>query len=572
MYLYNSATRKKDEFQTHTPGRVEMYTCGPTVYHFAHIGNLRSYIMEDVLEKYLRWEGYDVNRVMNITDVGHLASDADTGEDKMLKGAKREHKTVMEIAQFYTDAFFDDCRKLNIKTPDVVQPATGLIDEFIHMVETLMEKGYAYFAGGNVYFDTSKLDHYYVFNDHDEEDLAVGVREGVEEDVNKRNKNDFVLWFTKSKFEDQALKWDSPWGVGYPGWHIECSGISLKYNGEYLDLHCGGIDNAFPHHTNEIAQSESFIGHPWCKQWFHVHHLNTNSGKMSKSKGEFLTVSLLEEKGYDPLAYRFFCLQSHYRKGLVFSWENLDNAAQAYQKLVARIAALDPKDGAVDEAVLGEYKEKFLQQVGNDLNTSMAVTLLYDALKAKTNGATKLAILDSYDQVLSLSLLEKAAAVREEQAKVKAAQAQAGYTVTGEGDAEIDALMEVYRASGAGGQHINKTSSAVRITHIPTGIVVQCQNERSQFQNKDKAMQMLKAKLYMLKQQENEKKLSGIQGELTEIGWGNQIRSYVMQPYTMVKDHRTNEETGNVDAVMNGSIDNFINAYLKWSALGKKEK
>ena len=442
MYLYNSATRKKDEFQTHTPGRVEMYTCGPTVYHFAHIGNLRSYIMEDVLEKYLRWEGYDVNRVMNITDVGHLASDADTGEDKMLKGAKREHKTVMEIAQFYTDAFFDDCRKLNIKTPDVVQPATGLIDEFIHMVETLMEKGYAYFAGGNVYFDTSKLDHYYVFNDHDEEDLAVGVREGVEEDVNKRNKNDFVLWFTKSKFEDQALKWDSPWGVGYPGWHIECSGISLKYNGEYLDLHCGGIDNAFPHHTNEIAQSESFIGHPWCKQWFHVHHLNTNSGKMSKSKGEFLTVSLLEEKGYDPLAYRFFCLQSHYRKGLVFSWENLDNAAQAYQKLVARIAALDPKDGTVDETVLGEYKEKFLQQVGNDLNTSMAVTLLYDALKAKTNGATKLAILDSFDQVLSLSLLEKAAAVRAEQAKVKAAQAQAGYTVTGEGDPEIDALVK----------------------------------------------------------------------------------------------------------------------------------
>ena len=181
-----------------------------------------------------------------------------------------------------------------------------------------------------------------MFNDHDEEDLAVGVREGVEEDTNKRNKNDFVLWFTKSKFEDQALKWDSPWGVGYPGWHIECSGISLKYNGEYLDLHCGGVDNAFPHHTNEIAQSESYLGHPWCTHWFHVHHLNTNHGKMSKSKGEFLTVSLLEEKGYDPLAYRYFCLQSHYRKALVFSWENLDNAAAAYSKLIGRIAALKP--------------------------------------------------------------------------------------------------------------------------------------------------------------------------------------------------------------------------------------
>ena len=451
MYLYNSATRKKDEFQTYTPGKVEMYTCGPTVYHFAHIGNLRSYIMEDVLEKYLGYEGYKVNRVMNITDVGHLVSDADEGEDKMLKGARREHKTVMEIAKFYTDAFFEDCRKLNIKRPETVQPATGLIDEYIKIITKLMDTGYAYFAGGNVYFDTSKLERYYIFNDFNEEDLAVGVREGVEEDGNKRNKNDFVLWFTKSKFEDQALKWDSPWGVGYPGWHIECTGISLKNNGEYLDLHCGGIDNAFPHHTNEIAQSESYIGHPWCKQWFHVHHLNTNDGKMSKSKGEFLTVSLLEEKGYDPVAYRFFCLQSHYRKALVFTWENLDNAQGAYQKLIRRIASLKPADGAVDEAVLAEYKQKFIEQVGNDLNTSMGVTALYDALKARTNDATKLAILESYDSVLSLSLLEKAAALREKEAAQKTAAPAGGeYTVTGEGDAAIDALvMARYEAKKA---------------------------------------------------------------------------------------------------------------------------
>ena len=440
MYLYNSATHKKEEFKTHTPGHVEMYTCGPTVYHFAHIGNLRSYIMEDVLEKYLRYAGYDVNRVMNITDVGHLSSDADTGEDKMLKGAKRENKSVMDIARFYTGAFFDDCKKLNIKTPDVVQPATGLIGEFIAMVSGLLEKGYAYEAGGNVYFDTSRLGQYYVFNAHDQEDLAVGVREGVEEDVNKRNRNDFVLWFTKSKFEDQALKWDSPWGVGYPGWHIECSAISLKYNGEYLDLHCGGVDNAFPHHTNEIAQSESYLGHPWCGHWFHVHHLNTQGGKMSKSKGEFLTVSLLEEKGYDPLAYRFFCLQSHYRKALVFSWENLDNAVAAYQKLIARVAAQDPADGPVEQEVVAQYREKFLQQVGNDLNTAQAVTALYDALKAKTNGATRLAILDSFDQVLSLSLLEKAEEVRREQAAQKTAS-QGGYTVTGQGDPAVDALV-----------------------------------------------------------------------------------------------------------------------------------
>ena len=449
MYLYNSATHKKDEFKTHTPGHVEMYTCGPTVYHFAHIGNLRSYIMEDVLEKYLRYAGYDVNRVMNITDVGHLTSDADEGEDKMLKGAKREHKTVMEIAQFYTDAFFDDCRKLNIKRPDIVQPATGLIDDYIHIVSTLIEKGYAYLAGGNVYFDTSKISRYYIFNDHNEEDLAVGVREGVEEDTNKKNKNDFVLWFTKSKFEDQALKWDSPWGVGYPGWHIECSGISMKYNGEYLDLHCGGVDNAFPHHTNEIAQSESYLGHTWCPHWCHVAHLNTEGGKMSKSKGEFLTVSLLEQKGYDPLAYRFFCLQSHYRKSLVFTWENLDNAVLAYNKLIAKIANLKD-EGVVDETVRAEYRAKFMKEMDNDLNTAMAVTALYDVLKAGTNDASKLAVIADFDTVLSLSLLEKAAAKRKENAGTAAVQTAGGYTITGEGDPAVDALvMARYEAKKA---------------------------------------------------------------------------------------------------------------------------
>ena len=440
MKLYNSATRKKEEFVPHVEGKVEMYTCGPTVYHFAHIGNLRSYIMEDVLEKYLRYEGYEVNRVMNITDVGHLASDADTGEDKMLKGAKRENKTVMDIAKFYTDAFFADCAKLNIKRPDVVEPATGMIPEYIQAISKLLETGHAYLAGGNIYFDSSKLDKYYVFNDHDEEDLAVGVREGVEEDTNKRNKNDFVLWFTKSKFEDQALKWDSPWGVGYPGWHIECSCISMKHNGEYLDLHCGGIDNAFPHHTNEIAQSEAYLGHPWCKYWMHVAHLNTNDGKMSKSKGEFLTVSLLEEKGYDPLVYRFFCMQSHYRKSLVFTWENLDNAAVAYNKLINRIAALK-EEGDVDAEVFYAYRDKFKEQMGNDLNTSMGVTALYDVLKAKTNDNTKLAILHDYDRVLCLNLMEKAAEKRAELAKAQTAKAEGGYTITGEGDPAVDAMV-----------------------------------------------------------------------------------------------------------------------------------
>ena len=407
MILYNSATRQKEEFIPHTQGKVNMYTCGPTVYHFAHIGNLRTYIMEDVLEKFLRFDGNDVNRVMNITDVGHLSSDADTGEDKMLKGAKREKKTVMEIAKFYTDAFFSDCEKLNIKRPDVIEPATNCIDEFINMVQTLLDKDYAYIADGNVYFDTSKLENYYVFNNFDADDLAIGVRDSVTEDTSKRNKTDFVLWFTKSKFDDQELKWDSPWGIGYPGWHIECSAISIKHNGEYLDIHCGGIDNAFPHHTNEIAQSEAYLGHKWCKHWFHVLHLNTSGGKMSKSKGEFLTVSLLEEKGYNPLSYRFFCLSSHYRKAQEFSFDSLDNAAGVYNKLLSKIAQLST-DGDIDNAAVEKYIEQFKSALSNDLNTSLGITAIYDVLKADCNGATKRYILNEYDKVLSLDLLKGA--------------------------------------------------------------------------------------------------------------------------------------------------------------------
>lgn len=436
LRLYNSLTRKKDEFKTREAGKAGMYTCGPTVYHFAHIGNLRSYIMEDVLEKYLRYYGYDVKRVMNITDVGHLSSDADTGEDKMVKGAKRENKTVMDIAKFYTDAFFSDCAKLNIKTPDVVEPATNLIPEYIEMVSKLLETGHAYIAGGNVYFDTSTIDKYYVFNDHDEEDLAVGVREGVFEDENKKNKADFVLWFTKSKFDDQELKWDSPWGVGYPGWHIECSAISIKHLGEYCDIHCGGIDNAFPHHTNEIAQSEAYLGHEWCNQWFHVLHLNDETGKMSKSKGEFLTVSLLEDKGYNPVVYRFFCLQSHYRKTLTFSFEALDNATVAYNKLIAKIAALKADDSQqTDEAALEALREKFNRAMCNDLNTSLAITALYDVLKYKTNDKTKLLLLDEFDKVLSLDLLKAAAEVK------KKAEEEAAKKLEGV-DPEILALVE----------------------------------------------------------------------------------------------------------------------------------
>lgn len=407
LSLYNTLTKKVEPFCPREEGKVRMYTCGPTVYHFAHIGNLRSYMMEDVLEKYLGYAGYKVTRCMNITDVGHLTSDADTGEDKMLQGAKREHKTVMEIAQFYRDAFFADCDRLNIKTPEIIEPATNCISEFIHMIEVLLEKDYAYVAGGNVYFDTSRLGEYYVLSGQNEEELQVGVRDDVEEDANKRNTADFVLWFTKSKFDDQELKWDSPWGVGYPGWHIECSCISIKHLGEYLDIHCGGVDNIFPHHTNEIAQSESYLGHKWCSHWFHVQHLNDKSGKMSKSKGDFLTVSLLESKGYSPLVYRFFCLQSHYRKPLLFTYDVLDNAKTAYEKLLKRVASLE-KEGELDREAIAGYQDAFAQAMGSDLNTSQALTVLYDVLKSGLNDASKRYLVEDFDKVFSLDLTKEA--------------------------------------------------------------------------------------------------------------------------------------------------------------------
>ncbi len=418
MRLYNTKSRLVEEFVPYEEGKVKMYTCGPTVYHFAHIGNLRSYICEDVLVKTMRYAGYDVKRVMNITDVGHLTSDADTGEDKMLKGAKREHKTVLEIADFYTDAFFKDFAKLNIGMPDVIEPATHCIPEFINMIEVLLEKGYAYQAGENVYFDTSKLENYYVLSNSNvnENDLMVGVRDDVDEDTNKRNRSDFVLWFTKSKFDDQELKWHSPWGYGYPGWHIECSCIGIKHLGEHMDIHCGGVDNIFPHHTNEIAQSEAFLGHPWCKYWFHVHHLVDKNGKMSKSSGEFLTVSVLQEKGYDPLAYRFFCLQSHYRKPLEFSYDVLESMTGTYEKLIKRISQLS-KEGEVQQDKFDEYRQKFTEALTDDVNTSMAFTVLYDVLKADMNDATKRALVDSFDEVLSLDLIKRADALSEDAAE-----------------------------------------------------------------------------------------------------------------------------------------------------------
>lgn len=405
MKLYNTLTKKEEEFIPWNGKKVGFYTCGPTVYHYAHIGNMRNYIGHDVLDKTLRYLGYDVKRVMNITDVGHLSSDADTGDDKMVMSAKKEHKSVMDIAKFYTDAFFHDFALLNNRVPDVVSPATDHIKDYINIISKLLDDGFAYLSEGNVYFDTSKLKDYYQLTNHKEEDLVVGVRDGVDVDLNKRNKTDFVLWFTKSKFDDQELKWDSPWGVGYPGWHIECTGISLNFLGEYLDIHGGGVDNIFPHHTNEIAQSESFLGHQWCKYWFHNEHLNDETGKMSKSHGAILTISLLQEKGYNPLSYRYLCLMSHYRKQLTFSYSSLDGAENAYKKLIGKTKKL-VKSASYDEKVFALWDLKFKEALENDLNTANALTLLYDLLKSDVDDATKYNLVEAWDTVLSLDLLK----------------------------------------------------------------------------------------------------------------------------------------------------------------------
>ena len=404
--IYNSETRTIEKFIPTNEKEVTMYTCGPTVYHYAHIGNLRSYIMEDILQKSLEYMGYKVKRCMNITDVGHLQNDSDTGEDKMLLSAEKEHKSVMEIAKFYTDAFKKDCETLNIKWPEIVVPATSEIGTYIKMIKVLLEKGYAYSSNGNIYFDVSKLDDYYRLTNQSNEDLKVGVRDGVENDEGKRNPQDFALWFTKSKFENHALKWNSPFGEGYPGWHIECSGISYKYLGENLDIHCGGVDNKFPHHTNEIAQSESCLGHKWCKYWFHVEHLNTLSGKMSKSSGKILTISALMEQGYAPEVYRLYCLQSHYRKVLTFTFESLEQTKSAYESLLKKISVLKHNDSLLEVEKINKYDDEFKKCMCNDLNTASMITVLYDMLKSDMNDNSKLYLIRKFDYVLGLSLDE----------------------------------------------------------------------------------------------------------------------------------------------------------------------
>ncbi len=410
MKLYNTLTRTIEDFKPIEEGKVGMYTCGPTVYHYAHIGNLKTYILEDVLQKSLEYLGYDVKRVMNITDVGHLESDSDEGEDKMLKGAIRENKTVWEVADFYTQAFFNDCEKLNIKKPQVIAKATDYIDTYINMIEELEKKGFTYFVNGNVYFDISKFPEYTKLSKMNLDELQIGARDDVEHDENKKNPQDFVLWFTKSKFENQAMKWDSPWGIGYPGWHMECSAIALKHLGERLDIHCGGVDHIPVHHTNEIAQTESFTGKPWVNYWWHGEFLLDQTGKMSKSKGEFLTVSLLENKGYKPVVYRFYVLNSHYRKQLIFTFESLDMAKAAYDKLKNRVSVIAKDTVAAKEISesMEQYIKDFKEALTDDLNISNAITVLHEVVKTdKLENSEKLLLIESFEQVFSLDLLKK---------------------------------------------------------------------------------------------------------------------------------------------------------------------
>lgn len=405
MRLYNTLTKRIEEFIPIDINNVKIYTCGPTVYHYAHIGNMKNYIGHDILVRSLKYLGYNVTRAMNITDVGHLANDSDNGEDKMEIARKREHKTSMEIAKFYTDAFFKDYDLLNNLRPDILSKATDNIDFYIEIIEDLISKDIAYISGGNVYFDISKVNDYYKLSGMNPDDLAVGVREDVSLDKEKRNPADFVLWFTNSKFENHELIWDSPWGKGYPGWHIECTGISIKYLGEYLDIHGGGVDNIFPHHTNEIAQSEAYLGHKWCNYWFHNEHLLDESGKMSKSNGgEILTASLLASKGYNPLSFRFMCLNSHYRKQLVFSYSILEQCETTLKKLQNKISNI------IDEGNLDpkyeEYINKFGSYLEDDLNTANAISVLYDVINSDLNGHTKIELIKKFDTVLALDLIK----------------------------------------------------------------------------------------------------------------------------------------------------------------------
>lgn len=404
MQLYNTLTRQKSAFEPKDTSNVRLYCCGPTVYHYAHIGNLRTYIFEDILRRVLEFNGYTVNHVMNITDVGHLTSDADEGEDKMTKGAAREKMTVWEIAEKYTQAFLQDMDRLNLLKPTKKPKATDHVQEMIEQVQQLEKNGLTYIGeNGNVYYDTSKFEDYGKLAQLDKQDLKAGAR--IEVDRCKKNPHDFVLWFVSSKHGDQDMQWDSPWGRGFPGWHMECSAMAMKYLGDELDIHCGGIDHVSVHHTNEIAQAEGATGKsPWVKVWMHGEFLVMKENKMSKSKGNFLTIRTLIENGYNALDYRYFCLQTHYRKQLTFSWDALDAARTALRRLKEKVQSLGEEEGKADAT----YMQKFNEAVNDDLNSCEGLSLLWRLMDDTTvDNVDKLSTIVEFDKVLGLKLREK---------------------------------------------------------------------------------------------------------------------------------------------------------------------
>ena len=463
MRLYNTMGRKMEEFKPIVEGQVGFYGCGPTVYNYAHIGNLRAYVFLDVLDKTLSLLGYKIKHVMNITDVGHLSDDGDNGEDKMKKSAAERHQSVLEVANFYTDAFMKDIDAMNIRHPDVICRATEHIDDMIELIKKIEANGHTYMAGGNLYYDISTYPDYGKLANLNLDELKAGAgkRKVVVIDENKRNPGDFVLWFTKSKFEDQAMTWDSPWGRGYPGWHIECSAMSMKYLGKHIDIHTGGIDHVPVHHTNEIAQSEGSFDEaerakgPWVNYWLHNEFLILEGGKMSKSSGNFITLQTslppergysLKDKGFAPLDYRFFLMSGHYRKQLVFSLEALESAKNGRAALNARVAKLISKANEEEKLALDEESmNKFREGLENDLATPVAMAAMQKAAAGKggVKASVELATLLKMDSVLSLDVIKNAFDVLDEQAKLSGAAGNASANDHA-GDpeaAEIDALV-----------------------------------------------------------------------------------------------------------------------------------
>lgn len=405
MKIYNTYSKKIEKIKPINEGHLSMYCCGPTVYSYAHIGNLRTFLFEDFLKRALLSEGLKVNHVMNITDVGHLSDDGDDGEDKMIRAAKEKGQSVYDIADFFTSAFLKDINNLNILPADTLCRATDNIKAMIKMIKKLEEKGFTYSANSNVYFDTQKFEEYGKMANLDA--ITENAQHRVEVDNFKKNKRDFVLWFTNSKFENQAMKWSSPWGIGYPGWHIECSAMSIKYLGERIDLHCGAVDAINIHHTNEIAQSEACLDHKWVNYWIHGEFLITREGKMSKSKGKTLTLSLLMDEGYDPLDFRYLCLLSHYRTQMEFTFTALDAARNARISLLNKLSSLDNEDDKKEskDGLKGKYDEDFSKAIMDDLGTPKALSILRLLLKDDNlSSKDKRDLSFKFDNILGLKL------------------------------------------------------------------------------------------------------------------------------------------------------------------------